>query len=99
MESVNSKRRTNWGLLLIFLGIAASLNVLFGFDRWEMVAVFAVGFLATFAFYLTARTDILLAAPAYILFALTAVSGLALIDVLEGEFIATLVLSLIGLPF
>jgi hypothetical protein len=99
MDSVQNKRRINWGLLLIFLGIAASLNVLFGFDQWEVVAVFGVGFLATFAYYLTDRTDLLLAIPAYILFALTAISGLALADVLMGELIATLVLSLIGLPF
>lgn len=99
MDSVNNKRRINWGLLLIFLGVAFSMNVIFGFDRWEITAVFGVGFLATFAYYLTNRSDLLLAIPAYVLFALTVITGLAILDFLQGEFIATVVLSLIGLPF
>ena len=99
MDGLSNKRRTNWGLLLIFLGIAASLNVLFGFDRWEMVAVFGVGFMATFAYYLTQRNDLLLAIPAYVLFALTVVTGMALVDLLVDEMIATVVLLLIAVPF
>lgn len=99
MESIQNKRRTNWGLMLIFLGIAATLNIFVGFNGWEMVAALGVGFLATFAYYLTNRNDLILGIPAYVLFALTAISALALSELLMGELIATLVLSLVGLPF
>ena len=55
--------------------------------------------MVTLAFYLTNSSDLLLAIPSYVLFAITAISGLAISELLEGELIATLVLSLIGLPF
>ena len=99
MESIQNKRRTNWGVLLIFLGVTAMVDIMFDFTDWVTVFVLAGGFLVTGAIYLTNRYDLLLAVPAYIFFALTVISGLAISELLQGEMIATVVLSLIGLPF
>jgi hypothetical protein len=64
-----------------------------------LVGVLGLGFLISLSFYLINRQDYQLLIPSYILFALTVISGLAIADILMGEIIATMVLSLVGLPF
>jgi hypothetical protein len=99
MESKENKRNIGWGILLICFGLVAMMDLYTGVSEWVDVAIFFVGGLAAFAVFWTDRSDWVLLIPVYVLWAITAIAGVAMLDVLQGDIIGSLVLTLIGVPF
>ena len=94
-----NKRNLQWGILLITLGISALMDTFsFGTD-WFKIGVFALGGLIGLAVFLIDRSDWVLLIPPYILLVAAGISSLAMLGYADGDYFASFVLFMIGLPF
>ena len=99
MKSMANKQNMGWGILLICFGLAAITNLYTGISDWVSVTIFFLGGLAAFAVFWTDRSNWLLLIPVYVTWAITAIVVVALLDLLQGEIMGTLALTLVGVPF
>lgn len=99
MEKKENKRSMVWGVLLITFGAAALVDIFYGISDWMMAGLFALGGVLALIVFLFDRKDWQLLIPPYILFAIAGIIALAVSDLLNGEFIAVFVLSLVAVPF
>ncbi len=99
METRSRKHGIVWGSLMIFFGVMSLLETYTDLSVWTWVVVLAAGGLGVLGIYLTDRSDWGLLIPAYVLWAVAGLIALIELNVLQGETIATYVLSAIALPF
>ncbi len=99
METRSRKHGIVWGSLMIFFGVLSLLETYTDLSVWTWVVILAAGGLGVFGIYLTDRSDWGLLIPAYVLWAVAGLIALIELNVLQGETIATYVLSAIALPF
>lgn len=94
-----NKRNFEWGVLLITFGIAALIDTFSLGSDWLQVIVFAAGGLLGLAIYLFDRSDWVLLIPPYILLVVAGIFTLSISGYAGGDFFASFVLFMIGLPF
>jgi hypothetical protein len=94
-----NKRNLEWGILMITFGIAALVDTFTTGSDWLIVGGVALGGLIGLAVYLVDRSDWVLLIPPYILFVAAGISALALLGYADGDYFASFVLLMIGLPF
>ena len=99
MEARSNKRSAVWGIVLITFGAAALLDSFVGLSDWMAVGIIALGGVLAFGIFLTDRKDWTLLIPSYVLLAVAGIAAVAISDLLKGEMIATVVLTLVALPF
>jgi hypothetical protein len=88
-----------WGVLLITFGVAALLNTFADVTEWTYVGLLALGGVAILGLFLTNRQDWVTLIPAYILLGAAAIVAIAVADLLQGDIMATVVLTIVALPF
>lgn len=99
MESKASKQNIGWGVLLICFGLVAMLDIYIPVSDWIKIGLFFLGGLFAFAVFWTDRSNWVLLIPVYIMWAIALIGAVALLDLLQGDIIGSLVLTLIGVPF
>lgn len=97
--NTSMKQGVVWGGLLIVLGILALVETTTDLNEWLWVAVLGAGGLLSFAVYLTDRSETSLLILAYVLLAIAGLVTLLTLELLQDAWVATFVLSAIGLPF
>lgn len=88
-----------WGGLLIILGILALVETFTEINAWIWVAILVIGGLVVFAFYTTDRSEIWMLITSYAMLAVGGLVAFLELDILRDAYVATYVLSAIGLPF
>ena len=88
-----------WGSLLIIFGVVGLVESFTDLSTWAWVAILAATGLGIFGIYLRDRSEWWPLIPAYALWAVAGLLALVELNVLDGEFLATYVLSAIALPF
>lgn len=88
-----------WGGLLIVLGILSLVETTTDLSEWLWVAILAAGGFVALAVYITDRSETGLLILAYVLLAIAGLVALLTLEILEDAWVATYVLSAIGLPF
>jgi hypothetical protein len=99
MESKASKQNIGWGVLLICFGIVAMLDIYYPMSDWLDISIFFVGGLIASAIFWTDRSNWVLLIPVYVMWAIALIGAVAILDLLQGDIIGSLVLTLIGVPF
>jgi hypothetical protein len=99
METKSGKGAMVWGGLLIILGGVLLVETLVGLSAWVWVAALALSGLGVLGIYFTDTSQRWILIPAYALFAIAILVALITLDVLQDNFIATYVLTVIALPF
>lgn len=88
-----------WGGLLIVLGILALVETLTDLSEWLWVVILVAGGLVAFAVYITDRSETGLLILSYVLLAVAGLIALLTLEILRDAYVATYVLTAIGLPF
>jgi len=99
MDMRENKRGMAWGVVLVTLGLAALADMFGSFNDWAKVGVIALGGVVILAMFLTDRSDWVVLIPGYVLLAVAAIASIALLDLLQGDVLASVVLGLVALPF
>ena len=99
MEKRQNKSGMAWGIVLVAFGLAAMTDMLGMFNDWAKVGLIALGGLAILGMFLTDRSDWAVLIPGYVLLAIAAIASIGILDLLQGEVLAALVLGLVALPF
>ena len=99
MKSQTRRQALVWGGLLIFFGVITLAETFTDLTAWTWVVLLAAAGLGVFAVYLTDRSDRGLLIPAYVLWAISGLIALIMLNFLRDESIATYVLAAIALPF
>lgn len=94
-----NKRNLEWGVLLIAFGISALMNTFSFGTEWLQAAVLATGGLVGLAIYMLDRSDWVLLIPPYILLVVAGITALAMLGYADGDYFASFVLFMVGLPF
>lgn len=93
------KQGVVWGGLLIVLGILALVETTTDLSEWLWVAILSLGGLLSLAVYLTDRSETSLLILSYVLLAVAGLVALLTLEILQDAWVATYVLTAIGLPF
>jgi len=88
-----------WGSLLIIFGVVGLVESFTDLSTWAWVAILAATGLGIFGIFLRDRSEWWPLIPAYALWAVAGLLVLVELNVLDGEFLATYVLSAIAFPF
>ena len=88
-----------WGVLLIFSGLAALVEMYFELNAWMWAAILFVAGLFAFIIFLMDRSDLLLLLPTYVLWAAAGLVAGIEAGLLRGSMVAAYVLAGIALPF
>lgn len=88
-----------WGGLLIVFGILALVETTTDLSEWLWVVILVAGGLLSLIVYLTDRSEASLLILSYVLLAIAGLVALLALEILEDAWVATYVLSAIGLPF
>ncbi|MCB8943415.1 MAG: hypothetical protein H6658_06645 [Ardenticatenaceae bacterium] len=99
MKKESRMQSSVWGGLLILFGVIGLVEMYTNLTVWVWAAVLAVAGLAIFGVYLRQRSEWGLLVPAYVLLAVAALLTFIELNVLEGSFVATFVLTAVALPF
>jgi hypothetical protein len=99
MKLNSSKGSLIWGSLLIIFGGILLAETFVNLTVWIWVAALAVSGLIILGIFLTDTSQRWILIPAYVLFAISGLIALIELDILQDEFIATYVLTIIALPF
>lgn len=94
------RRGLIWGGLLVLAGVAGFVYVyLPNLSTWIWAAALAAAGFLVFGVYLTERSNLGLLIPTYALWAAAALMAIRELQVLPDEFIGSLIMIAIGLPF
>jgi hypothetical protein len=99
MEAKVSKQNLGWGILLICFGLVAMMDIYFPVSDWIDLSIFFVGGLITLIIFLMDRSDWTVLIPAYVMLALAVIGAVAIWELVEGDLVGTVVLTLVALPF
>jgi hypothetical protein len=99
MKSQNGKQAIVWGGLMILLGGMLLIGTFIDLGAWVWVAGLAVAGFGVYGVYATDRSERWLLVVSYALLVIALMVALITLDILQGSFIATYVLSAIALPF
>jgi hypothetical protein len=99
MESKASKQNLGWGIMLICFGLVAMKDIYFQASEWIDLSIFFVGGLITLIIFLMDRSDWTVLIPAYVLLAIAVIGAVAIWELVEGDLVGTVVLTLVALPF
>ncbi|MGD8456740.1 MAG: hypothetical protein PVF83_10170 [Anaerolineales bacterium] len=99
METKVSKQNMGWGILLICFGLVAMKDIYFQASEWIDLGIFFLGGLITLAIFLTDRSDWTLLIPAYVLLAISTIGAVAIWELVSGDLVGTVVLTLVAIPF
>ena len=89
-----------WGIVLITFGISAMVQNFFtDISDWVFVGIVAAGGVVVLGIFLKDKSDWGVLIPAYVLLATALLMTVAINDLLKGDFIGSVVLFLIGIPF
>jgi hypothetical protein len=99
MESKASKQNLGWGILLICGGLIAMKDIYFQASEWIDVGIFFLGGLITLAIFLFDRSDWALLIPTYVMLAIAVIGAVAIWELVSGDLVGTVVLTLVALPF
>lgn len=99
MNTQQTKQSLAWGGLLIFFGLVSLLEMYFDFSPWVWVAFLATAGVGTFVIYLTDRTNLPMLIPTYVLWLISGLISLLLLNWLPDELVPLFVLTAVALPF
>ncbi len=99
MDTKAKKQGLVWGGLLIVFGVISLVDQYITITEWVWVGILAAAGLGVLAVFLTDRSEIAFLILTYVLWAVAGLIALVTFNVLQGEFIATFVLTVIAVPF
>jgi hypothetical protein len=99
IKSQTEKLGIVWGGLLILLGGMLLVESFIDLNAWVWVAALAVAGFGAYGVYVTDRSERWLLVLSYALLAISLMVALITLDILRGSFVATYVLTAIGVAF
>lgn len=99
MNYTKDKQNIGWGIFLIAAGLSIMIELYTNLDDWIKISVFFLGGLAGLYVYFKNKSEWTLLISPYIMLSISLIGWLAIFGLFSGDFLGSIVLSLVAAPF